>query len=86
MVRLETNYEVSPVLTSSSRHQTTIREGLCIQRCPYLANREWLERHRNFIGPGTMGYPMPPERSVDIDTPLDWLWAETLIQNKESKL
>ena len=49
----------------------------------YLCDRNWLEDHRSFVGPGTLGYPMPPERSVDIDTTLDWLWAETLLQHSE---
>ena len=87
MVRLEANYEVSPVLPpapADTRQQ--LEKVYAYNGALYLANREWLERHRNFIGPGTMGYPMPPERSVDIDTPLDWLWAETLIQKKETKL
>jgi len=47
----------------------------------YLCDRAWLQNHGSFVGPGTLGYPMPPERSVDIDTPLDWLWAETLLQH-----
>ena len=47
----------------------------------YLCDRIWLQEHRNFVGPGTMGYSMPLERSVDIDTPLDWLWAETLLHH-----
>lgn len=46
----------------------------------YLCDRAWLQSRRSFVGPGTLGFPMPPERSVDIDTPLDWLWAETLLQ------
>jgi UDP-hydrolysing UDP-N-acetyl-D-glucosamine 2-epimerase len=29
-----------------------------------------------FVGPGTIGYPMPPERSVDIDEPSDLVVAE----------
>ena len=49
----------------------------------YLCKRTWLQNHGSFIGPDTLGYPMPPERSVDIDTPLDWLWAETLFQQQE---
>ncbi len=48
----------------------------------YLCDRSWLQNQRSFIGPDTLGYPMPAERSVDIDTPLDWLWAETLLQKK----
>ena len=49
----------------------------------YLCDRAWLQNHGSFISPDTLGYPMPPERSVDIDTPLDWLWAETLFQQQE---
>jgi CMP-N-acetylneuraminic acid synthetase len=26
---------------------------------------------------------MPAERSVDIDTPLDWQWAEFLMQQQQ---
>lgn len=45
----------------------------------YLAKRDWLYKHKKFIGPDTAGYVMPQERSVDIDTEYDWLWAEFLI-------
>ena len=47
----------------------------------YLCDHAWLQNQGSFVGPGTLGYPMPPERSVDIDTSLDWLWAETLLQH-----
>lgn len=45
----------------------------------YLAQRDWLFNHRSFLGPGTLAYVMPEHRSVDIDTQLDWDWAEFLI-------
>lgn len=45
----------------------------------YYARTEWLQQHRGFIGPETLGYPMPGERSVDIDGPLDWRLAELLL-------
>jgi len=48
----------------------------------YLANREWLLSHKTLIGQDTVGYVMPPERSVDIDTINDWRWAEYLIEQK----
>jgi len=32
--------------------------------------------------PRRIPYPMPPERSIDIDSPLDWLVAEALIASK----
>ena len=48
----------------------------------YLASRSFLETEQAFISPDTVGYVMPPERSVDIDTPLDWQWAEFLMELK----
>ena len=45
----------------------------------YLMKREWLLTNKNFIGSDTIGYLMPPERSADIDTPLDWEWVEFLL-------
>jgi N-acylneuraminate cytidylyltransferase len=45
----------------------------------YLARTDWLLEQKNFIGPGTLGYIMPTERSVDLDTLEDWRWVEFLI-------
>ena len=46
----------------------------------YLASRSFLLREHSFICKDTVGYVMPPERSVDIDTLLDWHWAEFLME------
>jgi N-acylneuraminate cytidylyltransferase len=46
----------------------------------YLAKRDWLLENRTFVTAETLGYVMPLERSVDIDTPLDWKWAEFLME------
>lgn len=45
----------------------------------YCARTDWLRERRSFIGPETLGYPMPNDRSVDIDGPLDWRLAELLL-------
>lgn len=37
----------------------------------FVASRQFLESHGDFIGPGTRGYLMPEHRSVDIDEPQD---------------
>jgi CMP-N,N'-diacetyllegionaminic acid synthase len=66
-----------------------VPEAACRQQLPpaytlngalYLASRTYLERERSFLTADTLGYVMPPERSVDIDTPLDWHWCEFLMQ------
>lgn len=37
----------------------------------YVARCEWLRRHRTFVNEETIGFVMPQERSLDIDTELD---------------
>jgi len=37
----------------------------------YVARCEWLRQTRSFAGPSTVGYVMPAERSLDIDTAED---------------
>ena len=51
----------------------------------YLARIDCLIGNQGFIGPETLGYVMPVERSVDLDTPLDWLWVEYLIERIHEK-
>ena len=64
-----------------------MEEASCRQQLPttyvlngalYLASRSFFLREKAFIASETAGYVMPVERSVDIDTPLDWQWAEFL--------
>lgn len=45
----------------------------------YFATRQHLIEQETFVGKGTLGYVMPPERSIDIDTPFDWRVAEMLL-------
>ena len=48
----------------------------------YLAKTDWIQQNRSFLSPETLGYVMPPERSADIDTLLDWEWVEFLMSKK----
>lgn len=48
----------------------------------YVFDIETLRRTRDYYGPRTFGYPMPPERAVDIDTKADFLAAEALITER----
>lgn len=47
----------------------------------YLARAESIRRTRSFVTAETVGYVMPRERAVDIDTMLDWQLAELLLLN-----
>ncbi len=46
----------------------------------YFSNANWLRRSRNFVGTDTLAYVMQRERAVDLDTSLDWKFAELLLK------
>ena len=50
----------------------------------YLARADWLRETRAFVGPETLGYVMPAERSYDLDTEEDWRWVEWVVSNDVS--
>ena len=46
----------------------------------YVAECAYLAKNKSFMGDETIAYTMPPERSLDIDTELDFILAEALLQ------
>lgn len=51
----------------------------------YLNRPESLWRYQTFMPKGTLAYMMPPERSLDLDTPWDWHIAELVLKDRESE-
>lgn len=50
----------------------------------YVARADWLRQSRSFLTEETVAYVMPPERSVDIDTPLDLAMAACLLRQRKN--
>lgn len=46
----------------------------------YIAQTEWLLKHRQFLNHETIAYVMPTERSIDVDTAFDFLYLELLLK------
>ena len=46
----------------------------------YFANAIWLRDKGSFVSVDTLAYVMPKDHSVDLDTPLDWKFAELLLK------
>ena len=70
------------------------REGLLRQQLPpvyflngavYAVRRHLLLGEKTFWGKNTLPYLMPPERSVNIDTWVDFKLAECLIEEREGR-
>lgn len=51
----------------------------------YIARTDWLIENQGFMGSGTLGYVMPPERSADLDTLQDWRWISYFIEHEHVK-
>lgn len=53
----------------------------CLNGAVYAARTEWFLRERTFLGPATVGQPMPADRSLDIDTPADVEQLRSMLDN-----
>lgn len=52
----------------------------------YVAKTSWLKETKSFLHKETIGYVMPKERSVDVDTELDFCILETIIREKKMSI
>lgn len=82
MYQLDDQNHLQPLILS--RPEITRRQDLpsvyALNGALYLVRTDWLIQNQGFIGPETLGYVMPEERSVDLDTLQDWRWVEFLIE------
>ena len=63
-------------------HRQDLPTAYALNGALYLARTDWFLEHQNFIGPETLGYIMPPERSADLDTEEDLHWVEYLMNRR----
>lgn len=56
----------------------------CLNGAVFAARTDWFLRERTFLSQQTIGYPMPLERSLDIDTPADIEHFASLVQRLQS--
>lgn len=85
MYRLDDQTRLRPLMpvSPSIACRQDLPEAYALNGALYLARCDWLREKRKFISHETIGYFMPAERSVDIDTPLDWQWVEFLMNKAQ---
>ena len=84
MFSLSQDKRLEPLLQLDGAHcRQQLPTAYVLNGALYLASRAFLLREQAFIREDTVGYVMPAERSVDIDTPLDWQWAEFLMEQQQ---
>jgi N-acylneuraminate cytidylyltransferase len=66
---------VTPAEGVPSRRQD-LPKAFMVNGAVYVARVDWLRQTRNFETPSTVGFEMPEDRSLDIDTEADLASAE----------
>ena len=70
--------QITNISMPSQRQET--RVPYVLNGAIYLSSTSSLMAKKTFLTESTIGYIMPVERSVDIDTQLDWEWGEFLFK------
>lgn len=61
------------------RRRQDARTTYTLNGALYYFEVPWFLEQKKFLDDETLGFIMPPERSIDIDTDFDWLVAEFLL-------
>jgi CMP-N,N'-diacetyllegionaminic acid synthase len=84
MYTLDQKNHVRPVIAAPHvANRQALPRVYVLNGAVYYAETDWLRNSLNFVTDETVGYIMPAERSVDLDTMLDWRFAELLLQEQQ---
>ncbi|MBT4711713.1 MAG: acylneuraminate cytidylyltransferase family protein [Alphaproteobacteria bacterium] len=77
--RLESILEPPPTMRRQDLPEVFSANGAV-----YVAQCDWLRKSGHFETPETVGYPMPADRSIDIDSELDLQIAASILDRRTS--
>ena len=67
--------------TLSSKPRQEYKKRFYLNGSLYLSTKESIFKNKSLVTHDTVGYIMPEEYSIDIDTPFDWMIAEYLMES-----
>lgn len=70
-----------PEIFMGSMRSQDLRPAYRLNGAIYIISVDLLQQTRKFLNPGLHAYIMPFERSLDIDTKVDFLMAEAIMRN-----
>lgn len=80
MFTLDANQHLSPLFDDVPLRRQDAPDVYVLNGAVYVARVEWLRETRTFLHEDVVAVPMPRERSVDIDAPVDITIAEALLR------
>lgn len=83
MYSLDQNSKIHPILEQKKEfyQRQKLPKVYQLNGAIYIAEKKWLQKNKSFITDETLGYIMPIERSVDIDTELDFKIVELIMRS-----
>ncbi len=87
MFTKDANDKLYPVLSNEiPTSRQNLPKSYELNGAVYVVTTEWLLEKHSFFDVETCGYIMPKERSIDIDTELDFFIAEQLIKRRDDSV
>lgn len=85
--KIDTNGVLTPFMEAPTKdlRRQNLPHAYAINGALYINRFASIRRDRSFVPPGAIAYPMPLERSVDVDTPLDFFIAEQLLNQRHAQ-
>jgi N-acylneuraminate cytidylyltransferase len=85
MFSIDSSGKIESILNQEISHrEKELSQVYALNGAVYVASCDWLIKNKTFISDETIPYFMPPERSVDIDTNIDFLIAQFLLTKRNS--
>lgn len=86
MYELDNNGQMTAVIPSDTMivRRQDLPKAYVLNGAVYSANKDWLLEKRTFLTNETVAYPMPKERSLDIDTEFDIKIFEFIVYTRTS--
>lgn len=77
--------QLSPIIAADNRktRRQDLKKAFVLNGAVYVAKIQSLIKTKTFLNDETLGYEMPAERSLDIDSELDLLFADFLLKQRK---
>ncbi len=87
MGRLPSNLSLDEFTPTDLRSMTNApgKQWMRLNGAIYVISIDAFRKEHGFLPPGALGYVMPRERSIDVDTPFDFALAEYLMTQKQAR-
>ena len=82
MFEINKESQLVSLFPETSNVKGTAAKGYALNGAVYVAQVDWILQAKTFISPKTVGFPMSRENSVDIDTEIDFEFAEILLSKR----